>query len=145
MTSNAISGNETITGNLNVAGTTNLAATTISGLMLTGPVTGTPLNGVYNGSSSVTNSKIWYGKGTTTSGQVTFYPTTTGTSSGTALFSNLLNVQANAVIAATSGSQCPSTSINSASTTTVVINCIITNSQNAVANGAVVYCTVTGY
>lgn len=64
---------------------------------------------------------------------------------GTALFSNLLNVQANAVIAATSGNQCPSTSINSASTTTVVIYCIITNSQNAVANGTVVSCTVTGY
>lgn len=145
MTSSSVSGNEVITGNLNVAGTTNLAATTISGLTLTGPVTGTPLNGVFNGSTAVTNSKIWYGKGTTTSGQVTFYPTTTGTSSGIALFNTLLNVQANAVIAATSGSQCPSTSINSATTTQVVINCIITSSQNAVANGTVVYVTVTGY
>ena len=69
MTSNAISGNETVTGNLNVAGTTNLAATTINGLTLTGGVTGTPLNGVYNGNTAITNSKIWYGKGTTTSGQ----------------------------------------------------------------------------
>jgi len=56
MTSNAISGNETVTGNLAVQGTTNLAATTISGLTLTGAVTGTPLNGVYNGSTAVTNS-----------------------------------------------------------------------------------------
>ena len=62
------------------------------------------------------------------------------------LYSDLiLNVQANAVLAATNGNQCPSTSINSASTTTVVVNCIVTNSQNAVANGTVVYCTVTGY
>ena len=105
----------------------------------------TPVNGVYNNSVAVVNSKVWYGKGTTTSGQVAFYPTTTGTSSGTALFSTLLNVQANAVIASTSGSTCPSTSINAATTTAVTINCIITNSQNAVANGTVVYCTITGY
>ncbi len=64
-----------------------------------------------------TNSKIWYGKGTTTSGQVTFYPTTTGTSSGTALFNTLLNVQANAVISTNSGAACPSTSIDSATIT----------------------------
>jgi len=51
----------------------------------------------------ITNSKIWYGKGTTTTGEVTFYPTTTGTSSGTALFSTLLNVQATAVITTNSG------------------------------------------
>lgn len=139
MTSNAVSGNETVTGNLNVAGTTNLAATTISGLTLTGPVTGTPLNGVYNGSTVITNSKIWYGKGTTTTGQVTFYPTSTGTSSGTALFSTLLNVQANAVISTNSGAACPSTSINSATTTAVTINCILTGNQNAVANGTVIY------
>jgi len=49
MISNNVSGNEVITRNLNVAGTTNLAATTFSGLTLTGLVTGTPLNSVYNG------------------------------------------------------------------------------------------------
>ncbi len=145
MISNNVSGNEVITRNLNVAGTTNLAATTFSGLTLTGLVTGTPLNGVYNGSTAITNSRIWYDKGTTTSGQVTFYPTTNGIASGTALFSTLLNVQANAVITTNSGATCPSTSINAATTTAVTINCILTGNQNAVANGNVIYCTVTGY
>jgi len=145
MTSNTISGNETVTGNLTVNGITNLAATTISGLTLTGPVTGTPLNGVYNSSTAVTNSKIIYFKGTTTQGQVTFYPTTTATSSGTAIFSTLLNVQANAVLATTSGGSCPCTSIYSASTTSIVINCVVAASGNVVANGTVVYATVTGY
>ncbi len=129
MTSNAISGNETITGNLSVAGTTNLAATTISGLTLTVPVTRTPLNGVYNNSTAVTNSKIIYLKGTTTQGQVTFYPTTTAASGGPAIFNTLLNVQANAVLATTSGGSCPCTSIYSASTTSVVINCVVTLEQ----------------
>ena len=142
MTSNNVSGNETVTGNLNVQGTTNLAATTVSSLTLTGPVTGTPVNGVYNGS---TNSKIWYGKGTTTSGQATFYPTTTGTSSGTALFGTLLNVQAIAVLATTSGSAVPSTSIYSASNTAVTVNCIVTTTGNAIANGTSIYVTVIGY
>ncbi len=84
-------------------------------------------------------------KGTTTQGQVTFYPTTTGTSSGSAIFNTLVGVQANAVLATTSGGSCPCTSIYSATTTQVVINCVVAASGNVVANGIVVYCTVTGY
>ena len=104
-------------GILSVTGTSNLNATTISSLTLTGPVTGTPVNGVYNSGTAVTNTKIWYGKGTTTT----------------------------AVCQTTNGAACPATSINSATTTANTINCVPASSGNVVANGTLIYKTVTGY
>lgn len=50
---------------------------------------------VYNGPTPFTNAILWQATANTVNGgTVTFNPTTTGTASGTALFSNILNVSA---------------------------------------------------
>ncbi len=121
--------------NLNVAGNTNL----------NGPVTGFPVTGIFNGSgTSVVNAKIWVGTGTTTSGQVIFYPTTTGTAAGTALFTTLLTVQAIPILQTTTGSKISFASIYSASTTSIVINASISYSGTPAVNGTNVTCMVIG-
>ena len=133
--------------NLNVAINANLngpvaCATTLG---VGGAVTGFPVTGVFNGSgTSVVNAKIWVGTVATTGGQATFYPTTTGTSAGTALFTTLLTVQAIPVLQTGTGSKIPVASIYSASTTSIVINAIVAYSGSAVANGTYVTCMVIG-
>lgn len=48
---------------------------------------------VYNGTTPFANAILWQATATTASnGTVTFYPTTTGTASGTALFGTIANV-----------------------------------------------------
>lgn len=82
--------------------------------------------------------------GTTTTGQVTFYPTVTGASGGTPIFGTILNIQAIPVLASNNGSLTVFASVFSASTLSVTINAIVGYSGAAAANGTRVYFSMIG-
>lgn len=107
-----------------------------------------PWLAVYNGSSAQLLTKMYMASGTTTSGAVTFYPTTTGASGGTPLFTTLLNVQCSCVVNTTTANAVAYTGVRSASTASIIINCVastgIGNAPAAVPNGTVIYVLVTG-
>ena len=102
---------------------------------------------------------VWTNNGVSTSGTVTFYPTTTNSATGTALFPTaILSVQAMAVYANTSASTICWCGVKSVSTDrrTIIINVVqgaVGNSLNGstavsltyAPNNTVVYCTIIGY
>ena len=113
-------------------------------LGVTGSTTGFPVTGLFNQGTSTVNAKVWVGTATTTSGQATFYPTTTGTSSGTAVFSTILSVQPSALLQSTNAASLPAVSLYSVSTTAIVVSVIVAYSGARVANGTSVYLLVIG-
>lgn len=113
-------------------------------LGVSGSVTGFPVTGVFNAGASTINAKLWMGTAQTTTGQATFYPTTTGTSAGTPLFTTLLTVQANITSQTTTAANVPVCSLYSASTTSVVVNAIVPFSGARAPNGTYVTLLVVG-
>lgn len=113
-------------------------------LGVNGAVTGLPVTGVFNSGTQMVNAKMWMATGQTSGGQITFYPTSTGTSSGTAIFSGLLTVQANVMSQTTNAANVPVASIYSASTSSVVVNSIIPFSGAKAANGTYVTLLIVG-
>ena len=107
-----------------------------------------PWVAVYNGSSTQLLTKMYMASATTTLGTATLYPTTTGASGGTPLFTTLLNVQCSCVVNTVLSNAVAYTGIRSASTASIVVNCVAMsgpgNSPAMAPNNTVVYCLVTG-
>lgn len=57
-----------------------------------------PLTNVYSNNSSVFYSKIWTGNQVTSNGKFTVFPTSDGTSNGSALFSNIFYASGTAIV-----------------------------------------------
>lgn len=137
---------ETVTSNADYI----LNKPTLAAVATTGAYTsliGAPVASVYNANNVVLASKIWCGSALTNGGAAYFYPTTTGTTSGIALFNTITNVQTNAVYYSTNGTLIPNKWIYSyspAAAAGIIVGCVIANG-NAAANGTQIFCTVTGY
>ena len=106
-------------------------------------LTAAPVATIYNNGTATSAVKMWSGTATTTSRVAAFYPTTNNASGGTAIFNTILNVQVTPVYATNSGAKVPYSSVYSASTSTVVADCVV-NGGTAVADGTTIYCLITG-
>ena len=136
----SVSGQATLGGTLSV----NAAATFKGTIAATSTVSGFPISSAYNANAAMVNARVWVATATVTSGQATFYPTSTNASGGTPLFTTILSIQSNTVLKTTLGAQVPCTSVYSQTTASVVINAVTASLGTSAPNGTTVFCMIIG-
>ena len=136
----------TVTSTAQVGGTLAVTggATFNSTINAGSTISGFPISSAYNASAMMINAKVWVATASATSGQATFYPTSTNLATGAALFNSILSIQSNVVLQTALGSQVPCTSVYSQSTSSIVISAIAAATGVAVPNGTKVFCMVIG-
>lgn len=108
---------------------------------------------VYQTTTSKTNTIMWNGTATTTSGVATFNPTSDGTGAGTAFFTNIYSVLATASANTSTATAVPQAAVKlvSADRKTITVNVVtgtvlglLGPTQVFASNGTSVYLTIIG-
>lgn len=125
---------------ITVSGGINCSSLTLPNATFTGNYSdlgSVPIALISNMGTAINRVKIWMGSGqTNANGQVTFYPTTTNASGGTAIFSSILNVNGSVWANVTTANSVPNISGKSISSdlTTLIFN--VTQGTNVGLGGA---------
>ena len=146
-----VAGTSTLTGVVTVPNSLNLKNAPV----FTGgysELANVPYDQVYIGVANATpalssNVTTYYSTGAVlANGQAIFYPTLTGKAGGGALFTTIWSVQASCVSTATTAGTTPYTSIKSANTAIIVLNCVAPGGATAsyAASGTPIFLQVMG-